>query len=165
MGNLLDFYISTHAPLAGRDGFLCPVPRPNPEFQPTRPLRGATARFFPPIAQSRHFNPRAPCGARPFLVGDVFPFMIFQPTRPLRGATGMPCTAAAIPSDFNPRAPCGARRSMWGKSSFRTSISTHAPLAGRDSTAGLTNNSNLHISTHAPLAGRDQGEQKRKPAG
>ena len=43
---------------------------------------------------------------------------------------------------------------MWEKSSFRTSISTHAPLAGRDD---FDRNGYLLgiISTHAPLAGRD----------
>ena len=78
--------ISTHAPLAGRDRW-----RPdssatefhfNPRapcgarlhravrqprallFQPTRPLRGATASSAPRTGPARNFNPRAPCGAR-----------------------------------------------------------------------------------------------------
>ena len=100
------------------------------------------------------FNPRAPCGARPFLVGDVFPFMIFQPTRPLRGATifgrrrfsvydisthaplaGRDFMCSYILTkinNFNPRAPCGARLAVDLVVAGGQTISTHAPLAGRD---------------------------------
>ena len=101
-------------------------------FQPTRPLRGATAA----VAK---FN-NSP---------------IFQPTRPLRGATIRSTTApktmristhaplagrdlpdscgSARHPHFNPRAPCGARRSSTPRvRSDAADISTHAPLAGRD---------------------------------
>ena len=124
--------ISTHAPLAGRDGS-------------TREERSVT----------RNFNPRAPCGARRVSFNFASIIRIFQPTRPLRGATRWSTApkakavfqptrplrgATAVTSglglttgDFNPRAPCGARqmRSQNGKSG--RIISTHAPLAGRDS--------------------------------
>ena len=102
--------ISTHAPLAGRDGSYeghAPVSK---KFQPTRPLRGATAAFVEFLRYSGDFNPRAPCGARqgckvfetlslgisthaPLAGRDqlVLPettlVRLFQPTRPLRGAT------------------------------------------------------------------------------
>ena len=39
----LDLRISTHAPLAGRDAAVDDFTLPSIEFQPTRPLRGATA--------------------------------------------------------------------------------------------------------------------------
>ncbi len=55
----------------------------------------------------------------------------FQSTRPLRGAT----TKLLI-------------------SLSKSCISIHAPLAGRDQTAGLSANDYM-ISIHAPLAGRD----------
>ncbi len=59
---------------------------------------------------------------------------VFQPTRPLRGATIFmaPVTDGAG-EHFNPRAPCGARRASTLILSTCTPISTHAPLAGRDS--------------------------------
>ena len=123
--------ISTHAPLAGRDtysqaGALCyhnfnprapcgarPQPvfpaMPKYPFQPTRPLRGATATLamilaevgistHAPLAgrdrlqrymrsQRSHFNPRAPCGARRQKRCRNNTAKVFQPTRPLRGAT------------------------------------------------------------------------------
>ena len=57
--------ISTHAPLAGRDQYLgCTVSDLLGEFQPTRPLRGATADVSSAVSAAPNFNPRAPCGAR-----------------------------------------------------------------------------------------------------
>ena len=101
-------------------------------FQPTRPLRGATYSSIQMTSQHSDFNPRAPCGARP-------------------GG----CAGRRQQSYFNPRAPCGARQRNQGRGPGRELISTHAPLAGRDS-GGLTPDSyQTSISTHAPLAGRD----------
>ena len=57
-------YISTHAPLAGRD---------YDSWISTRQLH--------------HFNPRAPCGARLDQRLTAQEIAAFQPTRPLRGAT------------------------------------------------------------------------------
>ena len=104
------FIISTHAPLAGRDVELLPLTTSKEEFQPTRPLRGATLRFVLVTSSFSYFNPRAPCGARRFLSLPNFLVPKFQPTRPLRGAT-------------------------YGEQQHRSKgeISTHAPLAGRDS--------------------------------
>ena len=56
--------ISTHAPLAGRDHY----------------RKHWLAAYW-------HFNPRAPCGARPLPQALVGGILAFQPTRPLRGAT------------------------------------------------------------------------------
>ena len=102
--------ISTHAPLAGRDKSLPQMFGRQSEFQPTRPLRGATQEEEHHERIQIYFNPRAPCGARPRrkcggsnttsisthapLAGrdgynrkGVYCSTIFQPTRPLRGAT------------------------------------------------------------------------------
>ena len=82
------FHISTHAPLAGRDGCWRIASRSTERFQPTRPLRGATYQKCFLSLGSRDFNPRAPCGARPlFDVAKGGGEVKFQPTRPLRGAT------------------------------------------------------------------------------
>ena len=148
--------ISTHAPLAGRDVSTMLLITPISPFQPTRPLRGATLTnpktfkwFFisthAPLAGRDDIQPverkaldqistHAPLAGR-----DAFRHLakymmgIFQPTRPLRGATwsgGFPSFKAV---NFNPRAPCGARRFHLLSNKHHDTISTHAPLAGRDS--------------------------------
>ncbi len=124
--------ISTHAPLAGRDSrgivlksrleyFNPRAPcgaRPPHSLQVSghgcisthAPLAGRDAETVSHRYLAYNFNPRAPCGARPPSVTGAINNSIFQPTRPLRGATG-------------------SRR----HGSHYISISTHAPLAGRDS--------------------------------
>ena len=123
-------------------------------FQPTRPLRGATAIVFRSDRLRHYFNPRAPCGARP-----------------------LPADTGRGLRDFNPRAPCGARHPQQVAAFAFDAISTHAPLAGRDCAAPTARRPPWYfnprapcgarphrrggmagekvISTHAPLAGRD----------
>ena len=192
--------ISTHAPLAGRDGDHGLQVRPLDAFQPTRPLRGATcisrrssarrSGFQPtrplrgatgtssktrgqgnisthaPLAgrdmttqrQKNHgqtnFNPRAPCGARPFAPSGINSGIRFQPTRPLRGATAW--EAVDMASDgISTHAPLAGRDEMVQDTPVEGVISTHAPLAGRDGAADRSARGE-RISTHAPLAGRDR---------
>ena len=88
---------------------ITPITKPCSVFQSTRPLRGATRprchssrhpsiSIHAPLAgrdaqgldqcrPARHFNPRAPCGARPEPTGTPIFNTRFQSTRPLRGAT------------------------------------------------------------------------------
>ena len=56
------------------------------------------------------FNPRAPCGARPWSLPLSATRRTFQSTRPVWGATSAMLSGGAVTSGFNPRAPCGARR-------------------------------------------------------
>ena len=147
--------ISTHAPLAGRDerkntvrtairNFNPRAPcgaRPSvnrlsnehTEFQPTRPLRGATGngknaeailqRFQPtrPLrgaTNSRHrcfvrttsFQPTRPLRGATKQSRNASLRIEFQPTRPLRGATNRLAYILFVSRHFNPRAPCGARQ-------------------------------------------------------
>ena len=147
-------------------------------FQPTRPLRGATApqRLRHDLAQG--ISTHAPLAGRdavePGLVGRED---AFQPTRPLRGATRLPGTRPAILT-FQPTRPLRGATVMEEQAILAALISTHAPLAGRDvATARPTPCGSTHfnprapcgarllgvlplrpdfeISTHAPLAGRD----------
>ena len=87
MGQLIDFYISIHAPHAGRDNIYGHLSRSEQEFQSTRPMRGATFSIFFSFLMRADFNPRAPCGARPLWIGSAIRFLLFQSTRPMRGAT------------------------------------------------------------------------------
>ena len=124
--------ISTHAPLAGRDGIKDIVAVICYDFNPRAPC-GARLHLGDRLRRNAgDFNPRAPCGARP-----------------------SPASSSAWWSYFNPRAPCGARLIFAMCPLPCACISTHAPLAGRD--PGLARSILfLHISTHAPLAGRDR---------
>ena len=56
--------ISIHAPRVGRDCTPPPLPPGVAEFQSTRPVWGATLLDAPWMEKQKHFNPRAPCGAR-----------------------------------------------------------------------------------------------------
>ena len=56
--------ISIHAPHAGRDYDITWDEGGHPEFQSTRPMRGATGISWELMQADTYFNPRAPCGAR-----------------------------------------------------------------------------------------------------
>ena len=100
-------------------------------FQSTHPLRGAT-RLIPPLfiqlfisihaplagCDRRkndvqrpvvHFNPRTPCGVRPYQAARIVFTLSFQSTHPLRGATQTPSRHCQTARNFNPRTPCGVR--------------------------------------------------------
>ena len=127
------------------------------KFQPTRPLRGATRVYallqsafeistHAPLAgrdlgvisasvdEMNNFNPRAPCGARQ--LGTEYRNKgqkKFQPTRPLRGAT--------LAED---------------RVGHGESISTHAPLAGRDAQKKNAPTVARHFNPRAPCGARQQ---------
>ena len=84
--------------------------------------------------------------------------------------------ATLTATSFNPRSPCGERRSCVSTSDSRSSVSTHAPLAGSDPASasmgsvlscfnprspcgerpgGVSLLARDKVSTHAPLAGSD----------
>ena len=145
--------ISIHAPLAGRDNKARRLRRAV-AISIHAPLAGRDRVVDQLLHRIAHFNPRAPCGARPHSPASRSVSCRFQSTRPLRGATPASCRSAPAYHHFNPRAPCGARRSetalCWSYRYFNprapcgarpcfyfpsvwdTMISIHAPLAGRD---------------------------------
>ena len=147
------------------------------KFQPTRPLRGATRPASSGSACRSNFNPRAPCGARPVWIRIEIAIHDFNPRAPCGARRTPRATSLTRTTNFNPRAPCGARPRARFPLSIFLLISTHAPLAGRDSQSlgatrnpaafqptrplrGATlpsnqSNNRNNISTHAPLAGRD----------
>ena len=101
-----------------------------------------------------HFNPRAPCGARPMLIVLFYRPFQFQSTRPVRGATrGVGGVADGIGISIH--APRAGRDLFFGGWGF--------PLRGfqstrpvRGATIGCTNTAEIStISIHAPRAGRD----------
>ena len=123
--------ISTHAPLAGRDRCQSDVRGEDHIFQPTRPLRGATSSRLASVFFIK-FQPTRPLRGATSRIGTLLGGETFQPTRPLRGATSWSAASEAI-FKFQPTRPLrGATRVVAG-ARLGLDISTHAPLAGRDS--------------------------------
>ena len=151
-----EFDISTHAPLAGRDTTEAAV-KSVVCISTHAPLAG---RDYSLLGEGCKYviSTHAPLAGRDHCVAVQRIFANkFQPTRPLRGATVSNATVRATRRHFNPRAPCGARPLAYGGLHRKQRISTHAPLAGRD-TMAFARFGGLCISTHAPLAGRDNSE-------
>ena len=128
------------APFAGRDGTT-----PNAvckdvlgEISIPAPLAGRDHHDKEDTYDTRHFNPRAPRGARPPSAVVAAGGGGFQSTRPLRGATSH--------ADYR---------------GHLHRISIHAPLAGRDE-HGHKLPHRRAISIHAPLAGRDLLDRYRE---
>ena len=103
--------ISIHAPRVGRDVISRKSRPQESRFQSTRPVWGATIGRFKDVIKVRHFNPRAPCGARHnrTVVRRVPEY--FNPRAPCGARPCLLDTCAQHSGYFNPRAPCGARQS------------------------------------------------------
>ena len=112
-------------------------------FQSTRPSRGATVHGRASWGWYRHFNPRAPHGARPGRMSGsrVLPEQ-FQSTRPSRGAT-------------HAEAKCRVYRG----------ISIHAPLTGRDPPALRRGCWRWYFNPRAPHGARQDMSLAGKRAG
>ena len=124
-------------------------------FQPTRPLRGATGGQGGILSLSPYFNPRAPCGARRNpRHGCQAVLKDFNPRAPC-GARRSPVTGQRRwKNDFNPRAPCGARLPSRTIQSSALLFQPTRPLRGATQVEPRAARVG-DISTHAPLAGRD----------
>ena len=118
------------------------------------------------------FNPRAPCGARRSGGCGKGLRTIFQSTRPMRGATQTRATEELRIYYFNPRAPCGARLIDQLEFEKYSTISIHAPHAGRDQTEAKTAKLDTKFQSTRPMRGAtslfqqregDQGFQSTRP--
>ena len=169
--------ISIHAPLAGRDGGGSNGPHKK-KISIHAPLAGRDGREQRHDPQVAHFNPRAPCGARPrcaavgtrsFRFQSTRPLRgatvtitptrhvraAFQSTRPLRGATSVGVRVIRPRNYFNPRAPCGARRPrrrfLWqDQGEFQST----RPLRGATSNHLGEELTNLNFNPRAPCGAR-----------
>ena len=111
----------------------------------------------------RHFNPRAPRGARLCVMVYALRMLRFQSTCPARGTTSIQMEHSTSVDNFNPRAPRGARR-------YRRCLSygvwryfnPRAPRGARPINTFLTGGVYL-ISIHVPREGHDSSFQKLYP--
>ena len=104
----------------------------------------------------RHFNPRAPCGARPHdLTADGFT-ILFQSTRPVRGATEAGGNTL-IMGDISIHAPrAGRDNTIWRPGWYQFRFQSTRPVRGA-TRGSYTISATFIISIHAPRAGRDDG--------
>ena len=103
--------------------------------------------------RQEHFYSHAPCGARPAPVPVRRRACTFLLTRPLRGATLTVDNLRYPLHNFYSHAPCGARL-HFRASTFSIPISTHTPLAGRDSSNQRHINNRHDFYSHAPCGAR-----------
>ena len=101
-------FISTHAPLAGRDGRTPEYVALPCDFNPRAPC-GARQRRSKSVVVKPYFNPRAPCGARRYTVDEGMQQAKISTHAPLAGRDLIHDFKRHALDDFNPRAPCGAR--------------------------------------------------------
>ena len=144
--------ISIHAPLAGCDVECGLRLIGYSQFQSTHPLRGATREALLVARWKRYFNPRTPCGVRPYL--DLLSTVVVAISihAPLAGCDRPRSPIGFTPTYFNPRTPCGVRlRSGAALATAAGFQSTH-PLRGATFTNKMPKLMILFQSTH-PLRG------------
>ena len=144
--------ISIHAPRAGRDNQGTHIAALQ-QISIHAPRAGRDAPHKHDHVSSCHFNPRAPCGARPLTHAAALASVSFQSTRPVRGATFLE-RIPHLDTHISIHAPRAGRD--WGSpaTATRDAISIHAPRAGRDYGYVVVGQVTW-ISIHAPRAGRD----------
>ena len=109
------------------------------EFQSTRPVRGATCMFVVRCSCMKHFNPRAPCGARP------------PGTRTRERNDMISIHAPRAGRDSRPALPGGVVRA----------ISIHAPRAGRDFDASSSKRIAYLFQSTRPVRGATRYRLRR----
>ena len=149
-------YISTHAPLAGRDKGQANTMDALTKFQPTRPLRGATIEKADDMIQYE-FQPTRPLRGATARFAEPRALCRISTHAPLAGRDGNAFVLPVTQGDFNPRAPCGARPSVQLYLLSLARFQPTRPLRGATREAAEAVIAPA-ISTHAPLAGRDWGE-------
>ena len=122
-------------------------------FNPRAPC-GARPNLFVKVHSLRHFNPRAPCGARRYSVSTASEPSLFQPTRPLRGATDRRRTVLHLWHRFQPTRPLRGATMVISLSLLSIRFQPTRPLRGATLKEEVKK-PKVPISTHAPLAGRD----------
>ena len=123
-------------------------------FQSTHPVRGATPAAAPHNALPVNFNPRTPCGVRPFFSRSAaFPSQI-SIHAPRAGCDYHKCGGQRTRSYFNPRTPCGVRPTSFSGEYVSSLFQSTHPVRGATIFA-IHRGAFKRISIHAPRAGCD----------
>ena len=147
-----DCPISIHAPRAGRDKAQAAGREWSRHFNPRAPC-GARRWWCGRNRRRWNFNPRAPCGARPAAAPPLPMCTAFQSTRPVRGATPL-MRYTRSSSRFQSTRPVRGATALQVWITHGKNISIHAPRAGRDRPAGQAGYSRPHFNPRAPCGAR-----------
>ena len=155
--------VSTHAPLAGSDGYSCSRPRLSSLFQPTLPLRGATGH-------GRRRHQEADVSTHAPLAGSDGPHLellnvvlVVSTHAPLAGSDPRTFRCRSRQACFNPRSPCGERLFGFLLLVCLDEFQPTLPLRGATPWR-WHRKSSARVSTHAPLAGSDASTRARSGA-
>ena len=152
--------------------------RPFPLFQSTLPVWGATPCTGQLLHRRRYFNPRSPCGERPYAPLFSLRRRLISIHAPRVGSDFSQRLTQASTYHFNPRSPCGERlpfRSVcllifqfqstlpvWGATlrlgppQLIPGISIHAPRVGSDTKSVNLPSTNFNFNPRSPCGERQQ---------
>ena len=146
--------ISIHAPRAGRDADA----ESTGDVQGISihaPRAGRDSRRSDPSPCRWYFNPRAPCGARLHFDALLANVAKFQSTRPVRGAT-LTSKSGAGSTTISIHAPRAGRDVLTGSGEWQVpEFQSTRPVRGATRVAHVADGVRM-ISIHAPRAGRDE---------
>ena len=148
--------ISIHAPRVGSDSDNGQDSRYRRLISIHAPRVGSDCLAREAAEDCSYFNPRSPCGERPWLGRQLHITITFQSTLPVWGATGKLPGTEHPPTDFNPRSPCGERRIFRNVLVLHEQFQSTLPVWGATSSAGCQRGL-TYISIHAPRVGSDEG--------
>ena len=154
--------ISIHAPLAGCDAGVSDQVGAAIYFNPRTPCGVRPFCCRVPL-RPRYFNPRTPCGVRPRVVPVNVEFPRISIHAPLAGCDHFATCPNANEHSFNPRTPCGVRQSTARPQNSHCRFQSTHPLRGATRLSS-SSTSVPPVSIHAPLAGCDRGRILWLPA-
>ena len=105
-------------------------------------------------AAVRHFNPRAPCGARRWRSVSSSPQLIFQSTRPLRGATCGPCILLPREGLFQSTRPLRGATYIYLETHTLEGFQSTRPLRGATSGRSRRARRGAYFNPRAPCGAR-----------
>ena len=125
----------------------------NTYFDPLAPC-GARPNLVGISTTRRYFNPLAPCGARLTSEEKLSVTRPFQSTRPMRGETEPGRDRRDARRDFNPLAPCGARLLRGSETFILRTFQSTRPMRGETLRSILTSVLHVYFNPLAPCGAR-----------
>ena len=147
--------ISIHAPLAGCDEEMSEKALRRLAISIHAPLAGCDTAPSKRRKTRKNFNPRTPCGVRPYPSGLFSHTHAISIHAPLAGCDAFRSIIFSDVNHFNPRTPRGVRRACRSCSIRCSGFQSTHPWRGA-TRLRVVFSALLGISIHAPLAGCDR---------